>query len=242
MLEIRKAEDIYRREGGWFDARWHFSFSEYRDPDQMGVGPLRVFNDDRLVPGAIWPMHPHQDVEGITYVVEGEFRHQDDVGGGGTLAPGAIQRMTLGAGARHSEQNASPERPLRFLQFWLLPDTASLEPAVEQHQFTREDFRGQLRQVLGPDGRGVVKVHQDATAHIGILGDGEAASFDVGPGRGAYVYVIDGIGTLDGEEVRSGDAAKVKGPHSVKLEGQAELHVIVIHVPLDFERVGVWAS
>lgn len=241
MLEIRRADEIYRRQGGWFDARWHFSFGDYRDPEQMGVGPLRVFNDDRLVPGAIWPMHPHEDVEGITYVVEGAFRHQDNVGGGGVLRPGAVQRMTLGAGARHSEQNASEEQPMRFLQFWLLPDTPSLEPAVEQRQYELDDFRGGLRQVLGNGGGDYVHVHQDASAYAGILDGGAAASHEVAEGRGAYIYVIDGLGTLDDEAVRAGDAAKITQAHSLAITGEAELHVIVVDVPLEFERVGTWA-
>ncbi|HYH27153.1 MAG TPA: pirin family protein, partial [Actinomycetota bacterium] len=86
MIEVRRDDEIYRMEGGWFTARWHFSFDRYRDPANMGFGPLRVFNDDRLVPGAIWPMHPHRDIEGLTYVVEGSFRHEDNVGG----APGPL--------------------------------------------------------------------------------------------------------------------------------------------------------
>ncbi|MGZ4150372.1 MAG: pirin family protein, partial [Actinomycetota bacterium] len=107
-LKIRSDAEISDVEGDWFRARWHFSFDTYVDPEYMAFGTLRVFNDDRLIPGAIWPMHPHRDVEGLTYVVEGSFRHQDDVGGApGPLPAGSVQRMTLGRGARHSEQNAS---------------------------------------------------------------------------------------------------------------------------------------
>src|SRR5438093_343815 len=81
MIEVRRDPEIYEKAGGWFHARWHFSFDEYHDPANMGVGTLRVFNDDRLIPGAVWPLHPHRDIEGLTYVVEGTFRHQDDVNG-----------------------------------------------------------------------------------------------------------------------------------------------------------------
>jgi len=81
MIEVRRDPEIYEKGGDWFHARWHFSFDEYYDPANMGVGTLRVFNDDRLIPGAVWPLHPHRDIEGLTYVVEGTFRHQDDVGG-----------------------------------------------------------------------------------------------------------------------------------------------------------------
>src|SRR5262249_21638535 len=119
VLEIRRDAQIHAEEGGWFQARWHFSFDRYRDPEQMGIGPLRVFNDDRLVAGAEWPMHPHADVEGITYVVEGTFAHADSLGNDGTLLPGGVQRMTLGSGALHSERNGSMTEPMRFLQFWI---------------------------------------------------------------------------------------------------------------------------
>lgn len=235
MLTLRKADDIFRSQGGWYDARWHFSFDQYHDPEQMGVGPLRVFNDDRLVPGGVWPMHPHADVEG-------SFRHQDNVGGGGVLQPGAVQRMTLGSGARHSEQNASQEEPMRFLQFWILPDTPRLTPGVEQRQFSREDFRGRWVTVLQPGGGdGTLLVHQDATAALTLLGEGESAGFTTASGRGAYLYLIDGMGRIDGEELHAGDAVKVEGPETVRLDGIAEAHAIVVDVPLAYEPVGVWA-
>src|SRR5438552_614517 len=131
-IEIRRDHEIYRKEGDWFTARWHFSFDEYRDPGNMGFGNMRVFNDDRLVPGAIWPLHPHRNIEGLTYVVEGTFRHEDDVGGApGPLPAGAVQRMTLGSGAWHSEQNASDTEPMRFIQMWIVPAARGLTPGVE---------------------------------------------------------------------------------------------------------------
>ena len=102
-IDIRRDADIHDTEGGWFRARWHFSFDTYRDPANDSFGAMRVFNDDRLIPGAVWPLHPHRDVEGLTYVVEGTFGHEDDVGGAfGPLPAGSVQRMTLGSGALHS--------------------------------------------------------------------------------------------------------------------------------------------
>src|SRR5213594_1176130 len=173
MIEIRRDNEIYDIEGGWFRARWHFSFDEYRDPDNDSFGAMRVFNDDRLIPGAIWPLHPHKDIEGLTYVVEGSFGHQDNVGGAyGPLPAGSVQRMTLGSGALHSEQNASKDEPMRFIQIWILPDTPGLKPQVEQRVFTRADRANRLLQVIGPEGGEVVKVHQDASVQIGSLDAG----------------------------------------------------------------------
>jgi quercetin 2,3-dioxygenase len=243
MLTIRRDKEIHREEGGWFTARWHFSFANYRDPANDDFGAMRVFNDDRLVPGAIWPMHPHQDVEGLTYVVEGSFRHEDSVGGApGPLPAGAVQRMTLGSGALHSEQNASKDEPMRFIQIWILPDTAGLPPEVEQKVFTREDRAGRLLRVMGPEGGEVVRIHQDASVHVASLGPGDQVEHPIGPGRGAYVYLIDGRASFDGEAVATGDAAKVTDQPSLRIAAEASSELILVDVPLVFQPVGIWAG
>jgi len=242
MITLRPAATIHAVDGGWFSARWHFSFDDYRDPEQMGFGPLRVFNDDRLIPGAVWPLHPHRDIEGITYVVEGTFRHEDSAGNGGILLPGAIQRATLGRGMWHSEQNGSDTEPMRFLQFWILPDTADLEPSVEQRQLTVADRTNRLLRVLGPEGGEVVKVHQDASVVIGRLEPGVAATWKLGPGRGAYIYLVDGRATLNGDSLATGDAAKVVDESSIELAGgEVPAEVILVDVPMSWTPVGVWA-
>jgi quercetin 2,3-dioxygenase len=243
MLTIRRDQDIHREEGGWFSARWHFSFDHYRDPDNDGFGAMRVFNDDRLVPGAIWPLHPHQDVEGLTYVVEGSFRHEDSVGGApGPLPAGSVQRMTLGSGALHSEQNASADEPMRFIQIWVLPDTADLPPEVEQKVFTREDRAGRLLQVMGPEGGEVVRIHQDARVYVASLAPGEEVEHRLGQGRGAYVYLIGGRARFDGVAVATGDAAKVTDQPALTVAADDQSELILVDVPLRFEPVGIWAG
>jgi len=241
VLEIRHDEQIHAEDGGWFRARWHFSFDRYRDPAQMGIGPLRVFNDDRLIPGADWPMHPHADVEGLTYVVEGTFEHADSLGNDGRLQPGGVQRMTLGSGALHSERNGSATEPMRFLQFWILPDEAGLTPSLEQRQFTSEERRNRLLQVVGREGD-VVEVHQDASAFVSSLEPGAAADHAVGPGRGAYLYVIEGNAELnDTEKLGTGDAVKAFGPERIAIRATGETELILIDVPSEYTPVGVWA-
>ncbi len=242
MLTIRRDQEIHREEGGWFTARWHFSFAHYRDPENRGIGPLRVFNDDRLVPGAVWPLHPHRDVEGLTYVVEGLFRHEDSLGNNGVLQPGAIQRMTLGSGAQHSEQNGSSDEPMRFLQWWILPDTPSLPPEVEQRQFTTADRTDRLLRVVGPEGGEVVKVHQDASAHVAYLNPDVEVSHEFAEGRGGYVYLIDGEASFGDEKVTTGDAAKAFGPHNLRMRALEPSELILVDVPLEYRRVGVWAA
>ena len=243
MHEIRRDADIHREDGGWFNARWHFSFDRYRDPAQNGIGPLRVFNDDRLAPGAVWPMHPHADVEGLTYVLEGTFEHADSLGNGGQLQPGAIQRMTLGSGALHSERNGSQTEPMRFLQFWILPDTPSLEPSLEQRQFTREERHGRLLQVVGKGGGETVTVHQDASVWISSLDPGAAVEHGFGDGRAGYLYLIEGeVRFGEDATLATGDAVKLFGPEDVALTATAPSELILIEVPESYTPVGVWAG
>ncbi|HEX6129144.1 MAG TPA: pirin family protein [Candidatus Limnocylindria bacterium] len=242
MITIRRDSDIHDKEGGWFRARWHFSFDDYRDPANDSFGAMRVFNDDRLVPGAVWPLHPHRDVEGLTYVVEGLFGHQDNVGGAyGPLPAGSVQRMTLGSGALHSELNASQTEPMRFIQIWILPDTADLAPGVEQRVFSTEDRTNRLLKVIGPEGGDVVKVHQDASVHVARLDSGTEVSHDIGPGRGVYAYLIEGSAAFDGEQLATGDAAKVTDEAALTVRARETSELILVDVPMRFEPVGVWA-
>ena len=233
MIRVRRDQEIYRAEGGWFTARWHFSFDRYRDPENMGWGPLRVFNDDRLVPGAVWPLHPHRDIEGITYVVEGTFRHQDDQGGGGVLPAGSVQRMTLGSGAWHSEQNGSETEPMRFIQLWIMPTERGLSPSLEQKVFTEQDRTDRLLEVLSPDGGEAVKVHGDARVFVSRLNAGTEVAHRFGLGRGAYLYVIEGGLQVNDEKLGTGDAAKVRDEETLTLAADETTELILVDVPLD---------
>jgi redox-sensitive bicupin YhaK (pirin superfamily) len=214
----------------------------------MGVGPLRVFNDDRLVPGADWPMHPHRDVEGVTYVVEGRFEDADSLGNDGVLGPGGVQRMTLGRGAMHSERNGSDEEPMRFLQLWILPDTANLEPEVEQRQFTEEERHNRLLWVLGSDGDGVVGVHQDAEMYAARLDPRVEVDHSFQPGRAGYLYLMDGAleaRTSAGPApavIGPGDAVQVEGPEDVASRPFPWPSSSWWTCPRHTTPVGVWAD
>jgi quercetin 2,3-dioxygenase len=233
VIRVRRDQEIYRAEGGWFTARWHFSFDRYRDPENMGWGPLRVFNDDRLVPGAVWPLHPHRDIEGLTYVVEGTFRHEDDQGGDGVLPAGSVQRMTLGSGAWHSEQNASESEPMRFIQMWIMPTERGLPPSLEQKVFTEEDRTDRLLEVISADGGEAVRVHGDASVFVARLNAGREVTHRVGPGRGAYLYAIEGSLQANDEKLGTGDAAKVRDVDALRLTADDTTELILVDVPLD---------
>jgi redox-sensitive bicupin YhaK (pirin superfamily) len=232
-IDTRRDPEIYDTDGGWFRARWHFSFDRYHDPEYMGFGNMRVFNDDRLIPGAVWPMHPHRDIEGLTYVVEGSFGHEDDVGGDfGPLPAGSVQRMTLGSGAWHSEQNASKDEPMRFIQIWIMPDERGLTPGVEQRVFTKDDRTGHLLEAISPHGGDSVKVNGDASVFVSRLPSGSAAKHGLRDGRGGYLYVIEGDLDVNGERMATGDAARITDEHVVDLSSTAETELILVDVRL----------
>jgi quercetin 2,3-dioxygenase len=232
-ISIRRDEEISDVDGEWFRARWHFSFDTYYDPAYMGFGTMRVFNDDRLVPGAIWPMHPHRDIEGLTYVVEGTFRHQDDVGGApGPLPAGSVQRMTLGRGAWHSEQNASETEPMRFIQIWIMPAQRGLEPDVEQKVFTAEDRTDTLLKAISGDGGDAVLVHQDAHVFLSHLRPDASVTHELGDGRGGYLYVIEGDVTANGERMETGAAAQVRDEPTLTIEAASTSELILVDVDL----------
>jgi redox-sensitive bicupin YhaK (pirin superfamily) len=233
-IKVRTDEAISDVEGGWFRARWHFSFDTYFDPEYVQFGTLRVFNDDRLVPGAIWPLHPHKDIEGLTYVVEGSFRHQDDVGGPpGPLPAGSVQRMTLGSGAWHSEQNASETEPMRFIQLWIVPSERGLAPGVEQKVFSTEDRTDRLRKVISGDDGDAVLVHQDAHVFVSRLSAGRSVRHDLADGRGVYLYLIEGDARVNGEPMATGAAAQIQGEPTVEIESAADTELILVDVALD---------
>ncbi len=240
---VREADTIWHERRGWFEARWHFSFDRYRDPEQEGVGALRVFNDDRIVGGAEWPMHPHQDIESLTYVVEGDFLHADSLGNNGRLEAGAAQVMTFSHdGDLHSEKNGSADAPMRFIQFWILPSTRGLTTSVQQRQFSKADRTDRWLQIMGPAGEEGLDLAQDARARVAHLTDAGRLEHEFGPGRGGYLYVIDGRLDLNGDMLKTGDAAKVTGEARLELSSEVAAELILVDVPLRFEPVGVWAG
>jgi len=232
-ITIRRDDEISDVDGEWFRARWHYSFDTYFDPDYVRFGTLRVFNDDRLIPGAIWPMHPHRDIEGLTYVVEGLFRHQDDVGGApGPLPAGSVQRMTLGSGAWHSEQNASETEPMRFIQMWIMPRDEGLAPGVEQKVFTETDRTDTLLRVISGDGGDAVLVHQDAYVFVSCLSPGASVTHTLERERGVYLYVIEGDVSVNGERMQTGDAAQIVEEADVRIDAAARSELILVDVAL----------
>ena len=249
--DIRRTDEHHHETGEWFDAHWHFSFGGWHDPDRMGVGPLRVFNDDEIIAGAQWPMHPHADIESLSWIVSGHFEHADSLGNGGTFEAGAAQVMRFSSrGAEHSERNASDEEPVRFIQFWILPSQEGLESSVQQRQFTTEDRTDRWLRIMeqdpGPDSDALA-LAQAATVDVSRMTADTELAHTFEARRGGYLYVIEGTVELDGtEKLKAGDALAVDdvvdAARTIELRATEEAEVILVDVPLEWEPVRRWAS
>jgi hypothetical protein len=196
MIKIRKPGDIYRIEGevqdGAFQGRWHFSFGDYYDPAFERFGTLRVFNDDTLDPGAVWPLHPHRDNEVVTYCASGEFRHADEHGKGGVLRKGWVQHTTVGTGMWHSEINNRKDEPMRFIQMWFLPSKQGLPPSVEQKNVEKSERTDIFLPLVSNHHPGALRIVSDAEVYSCFLRKGHEAVYQITKDRGVYLYVLEG--------------------------------------------------
>jgi redox-sensitive bicupin YhaK (pirin superfamily) len=227
-MQIRRSKERGHANHGWLDSHHTFSFADYYDPAHMGFRALRVINEDRVAPGQGFGTHPHRDMEIISYVLDGELAHRDSMGTGSVLRPGEVQRMSAGTGVTHSEFNPSRERPLHFLQIWIVPARRGLPPSYEQKAYSDEERRGRLRLVASPDGGdGAVTVHQDVRLYASLLGDGQEVTHELAPGRHAWVHVARGALEIDGQRLDAGDAAAVSEPGRVRLVGKDAAEVLL---------------
>ncbi len=218
MITVRHSADRGLAELDWLKSRHSFSFAEYYDPDQMGFGDLRVINEDTIAPSRGFDTHGHQDMEIISYVLEGALKHRDTLGNHMVIGEGEVQRMSAGTGVMHSEYNASDEAPAHFFQIWVIPEHAGIEPGYEQQLFSDSDKRNQLRLIVSPDGRdGSLRIHQDAALYASILASGETVRHELAAGRRAWVQVARGAVTVNGAALRAGDGAAVTEETSVEI-------------------------
>jgi redox-sensitive bicupin YhaK (pirin superfamily) len=236
MITVRKAEDRGVADHGWLKSFHTFSFADYYDPAHMGVGNLRVINDDRIAPGTGFGTHAHRDMEIVSYVLEGELAHKDSLGTGAAIRPGEVQRMTAGTGVRHSEFNHAEGQSTHFLQIWLLPAQAGLAPGYEQKAFGQADKRGRLCLVAAPDGRdGAVTLNADAAIRAGLFDGDETAELALDPKRLAYVHVAQGEITLNGaHRLAAGDGVLLDGETRLTLSQGRGADVLVF----DLARLG----
>jgi redox-sensitive bicupin YhaK (pirin superfamily) len=232
MNTIRRSNERGHADHGWLNSYHSFSFADYFDPKHVEFGPLRVINEDRVAAGAGFGTHPHRDMEIISYVLAGELAHKDSMGNGSTIRPGDVQRMTAGTGVRHSEFNPSAEDPVHFLQIWIQPNAAGIEPSYEEKHFAESDKRGRLRLIASPDAaEGSVLLHQDAKLYAGLFDGNESATLELPHGRRSYIHVARGEVRVNGTELSTGDALKITDASTLTIEGGKHAEVLVFDLP-----------
>ena len=232
MLSIRRGGERGYADHGWLKSFHSFSFADYYDPRHMGFGPLRVINEDRVAPGMGFGTHGHRDMEIISYVLDGELAHKDSTGTSSTIRPGDVQRMSAGRGVLHSEFNGSHERPVHFLQIWILPDVTGIPPEHEEKRFGADEKRGRLRLIASPHGDdGSLRIHQDARVYAGLFDGAERAALEVAPGRRVYLHVARGNIIANGASLAAGDALKLTGVTTLRLTDGVGAEVLAFDLP-----------
>tara|TARA_R110002072_G_scaffold284587_1_gene449053 strand:- start:93433 stop:94131 length:699 start_codon:yes stop_codon:yes gene_type:complete len=228
MIQIRRARERGCADHGWLKARHTFSFAEYHDPDFMGFRSLRVMNEDRIEPGMGFGTHPHRDMEIVTYVLEGALEHKDSMGNGEVLRPGEFQRMSAGTGITHSEFNPSGTDPTHLYQIWLLPERKGIEPSYEQKRFDDGGMTNTLRLVASPDAAfGSLAISQDACIFLAKLDKGVTVQHKPTAGRHAWLQVLRGEVSLNGEVLQTSDGAAVSQEDCLKIEATESAEVML---------------
>ena len=234
MISLRKSCERGFADHGWLKSYHSFSFADYYDPAHMGVGNLRVINEDRIAPGTGFGTHGHRDMEIVSYVLDGALAHKDSMGNGqaggasGVIRPGDVQRMSAGSGVMHSEFNHDAERTTHFLQIWILPERRGIAPGYEQKHFDDAGKRGVLRLVASPDGRdGSVTIHADAAILAGRFDGTEHAELELDPKRLAYVHVARGNVTVNRQALVAGDGLKISAEPAVVIERGNDAEVLL---------------
>jgi redox-sensitive bicupin YhaK (pirin superfamily) len=227
MMTIRKSEERGHVNHGWLDSRFTFSFAEYHDPRHMGFRSLRVINDDRIAPGGGFGMHPHRDMEIISYVLDGALEHKDSMGNGSVIRPGDFQYMSAGTGVRHSEFNPSDKEATHLLQIWIVPDRRGVQPRYGEKALANAPT-GKLHLVASNMGRNdSIAIHQDAELLLAKLDSGDEVEHTLRPERHAWVHVATGEVAVNGQVLKAGDAAALSDESRVKLEARQQAQVLL---------------
>jgi redox-sensitive bicupin YhaK (pirin superfamily) len=225
MITIRTSNERGHNQISWLDSRFTFSFDQYHDPRHMEFRSLRVLNEDVVAPGKGFGMHPHRDMEILTWILDGALEHRDSMGTGAVIRPGELQHMTAGTGVMHSEFNPSPKDATHLLQIWITPDRKGLKPEYEQLAFPDKDLRGNFHLVAGP--HAPVTIHQDADLFISRLDKGQETAHALKTGRHAWVQLARGAVKLNGVELNAGDGAAISKEDEVRVEAKQASEVLL---------------
>lgn len=228
MLQIRPSEERGHNEISWLNTRFTFSFDQYYDPAHVQFRSLRVLNEDIVAPGRGFGMHPHRDMEILTWVLDGALQHRDSMGNSGIIRPGELQHMSAGTGVMHSEFNASATDPVHLLQIWILPQRRGLKPGYEQLAFADADLRNQFSLVAGK--KAPLTIHQDANLYIARLDKGVKAAHKVDADRYAWVQVAKGAVQVNGRPLEAGDGGAISNEAIVQVEALELSEVLLFNM------------
>jgi redox-sensitive bicupin YhaK (pirin superfamily) len=233
MIEVREHAKLGYHKRDWLESRFHFSFADYHDPARMGFGPLRVWNDDIIQPGTGFPMHPHRDMEIITYVRRGAISHEDSLGNRGRTEAGDVQVMSAGTGIVHSEYNRETEGETTLFQIWIEPDTTDLRPAWKMREFPKESRDGELTVLAsGRAGdEGALPIHQDAALLGATLRPGEEVVHRLSTGRRAYLVSALGAIRVNGIDVAELDGVAVWDEERITIEAREVSEIMLFDLP-----------
>jgi redox-sensitive bicupin YhaK (pirin superfamily) len=221
MITIRPSGERGHANHGWLDTHFSFSFADYYDPENMGFRDLRVINEDRVSAGRGFGMHPHRDMEILTYIIDGELSHRDSMGRGATIKRNDVQRMSAGTGIMHSEVNQS-DKPVHLLQIWILPEAEGLKPSYEDQTFGPEEKQNRLRLIASHDGReGSTRINQDASVYASVLDSGKSLELELKPGRQAWAQLISGELDINGKRLAKGDGAAISGEAALRIASKS---------------------
>ena len=227
MIRIRKAGERGHADHGWLDSHHTFSFADYYDSEWMGFRSLRVINDDSVAPGQGFGTHPHRDMEIITYILSGSLEHKDSMGNGHVIRAGEVQYMAAGSGVEHSEFNPSSNEAVRLLQIWIVPDEKGVQPRYADKSFS-DATSGRLHLVASKTGReDSITIHQDADLWLGKVEAGERVGHKMAVGRHAWVHVAEGEIELNGQLLKSGDAAAVSEEPELVICGGGKSQILL---------------
>lgn len=228
MITIRRAADRGHANHGWLDTYHTFSFGTYRDSQHVHFRSLRVMNEDFVAPGQGFGTHPHENMEIVTYVLEGALEHEDSMGNGEVLHPGEFQRMSAGTGITHSEFNPSPTEPVHLYQIWIFPERHGIEPSYEQKRFDERERRNRLRLVASPDAAdGSLLIHQDAKIFLSSLDAGKQLTHELAERRYAWLQVLRGQVALNGQVLQTSDGAAISDERQLIIEASNEAEVML---------------
>jgi len=232
MITVTPFDRLGRFRNEWLNARHHFSFGSYLDPKRMGWGALRVWNDDEIAPGTGFDLHPHRDMEIVTYVRQGTITHRDNLGNVGHTAAGDVQVMSAGTGIVHAEHNLG-EEPVRLFQIWIMPGQGGVKPRWETRAFPKQDRSGHLAVLASgrPGDKGAMAIHQDAAVMGGKLSPGDTVTYRLEPTRKAYVVSTDAAITVNGVEVPPRAGVAIADESSLEIKASGGTDVVLVDVP-----------